>query len=69
MTRARKWTVILIALFALAITSCASPSYKPYEYRSDRELKPGPGLFTGEKGVYTIYKKPENREIGESEKR
>ena len=28
---------------------------KEYPYVEDQELKPGPGLFSGEDGVFTIY--------------
>ncbi len=54
--------VIVLALFALVFSACAPSSYKPCEYQSDRELKPGPGLFTGEKGTWTIYRKTADEE-------
>lgn len=51
----------LIALAGLAallvVTACAS-SPEPFEYEQNNELKPGPGLLTGEEGVYTIYGEP-----------
>ncbi len=64
----RKWALILFALFALALSACATSSCKPFEYETDRELKPGPGLFTGETGVYTIYKKSAEEELKKPEK-
>ena len=32
-------------------------AYKPYTYHNDREEMPGPGLFSGEDGVFTIWGK------------
>ena len=31
--------------------------YTPYTYHDDREEMPGPGLFSGEDGVFTIWGK------------
>ena len=42
----------------LALTACATPP-EPFEYRSSNELKPGPGLFRGEDGRFTLYGNPE----------
>jgi len=44
-----------VAVFVLI--GCATPP-QPFEYQPSNELKPGPGIFTGEKGVYTIYGRP-----------
>jgi hypothetical protein len=44
-----------VGLWVLA--GCATPP-QPFHYQPDNELKPGPGLFTGEAGVYTIYGTP-----------
>ena len=44
-----------VGLWLLA--GCATPP-EPFHYQPDNELKPGPGLFTGEDGVYTIYGPP-----------
>lgn len=41
----------------LLLAGCAS-SPEPFEYEPNNELKPGPGLLTGEEGVYTIYGPP-----------
>lgn len=49
------WT---LALF-LALGACAMGS-EPFEYTSDNELKPGPGILTGEDGVFTIYGEPKS---------
>ncbi len=45
----------------LLLTACAS-SPEPFEYQQNNELKPGPGLLTGEEGVYTIYGPPPAKE-------
>jgi hypothetical protein len=45
-----------LAVFLL-LAACAS-SPEPFEYQQNNELKPGPGLLTGEEGVYTIYGPP-----------
>ena len=47
-----------VGLWLLA--GCATPP-QPFHYQPDNELKPGPGLFTGEAGVYTIYGPPPSR--------
>ena len=39
------------------LAGCATPP-EPFHYQSDNELKPGPGIVTGEEGVYTIYGRP-----------
>ena len=65
---------IIVVIMMVALSACATPP-KPYEYRSDRQLKPGPGLFSGEDGVFTIYRKSavpekqksENKEQAESQ--
>jgi hypothetical protein len=43
-----------------AVTLCASLMLvgcggEPYTYQTDRELKPGPGLLSGEDGVFRLY--------------
>ena len=44
-----------VGLWLLA--GCVTPP-QPFHYQPDNELKPGPGLFTGAGGVYTIYGSP-----------
>jgi hypothetical protein len=39
------------------LVGCAT-SPEPFEYQQSNELKPGPGIFTGKEGVYTIYGPP-----------
>jgi len=45
----------VVAVWLMA--GCATPP-EPFEYQQSNELKPGPGIFTGEEGVYTIYGAP-----------
>jgi hypothetical protein len=49
-----KGLTVLAAVLMVGLNSC-STSPKPFEYESHRELKPGPGLFSGEDGSFTIY--------------
>jgi hypothetical protein len=39
----------------LGLAACAT-STEPFAYESYNEVKPGPGVFTGEKGTWTIYR-------------
>ena len=47
---------LLVLVFAAGLFSwaCVGPP-RPVVYESNRELKPGPGLFSGGDGVFTIY--------------
>ncbi len=47
----------LAACMILGMTACAL-SPEPYDYQPDNELKPGPGLFSGEDGEFTILRIP-----------
>jgi len=38
---------------AVGVSGCAN--YQPLEYRPTSEIRPGPGLFTGEEGAFYIY--------------
>jgi hypothetical protein len=46
------WMVAIMLL----VCACAS-TMEPFEYVPDNEIKPGSGLFTGEEGTLTIYRK------------
>jgi len=39
------------------LIGCASRT-EPFVYEPSNELKPGPGIFTGEEGAFTIYGRP-----------
>ena len=49
-----KGLIILAAVLLVGLNGC-STSPKPFEYETQRELKPGPGLISGEDGFFTIY--------------
>ena len=40
---------MLALLWGCAVTP------QPFEYHDDRDEKPGPGLFSGDRGGYVIY--------------
>jgi len=48
----RQWMVAL-AIAALMAGCAASP--QPFEYHDDRDEKPGPGLFSGDRGGLVVY--------------
>jgi len=50
------WTIVLIVY--LLLSGCTG---EPYTYESDHELKPGPGLFSGKDGEFTIISSPEKK--------
>ena len=49
--------VVLSVLAVWLLVGCATPP-EPFKYQQNNELKPGPGIITGEEGVYTIYGTP-----------
>ena len=48
---------------ALLLGACAAPP-EPFEYRPSNDLKPGPGILSGEEGAFTVYSSPEPAEVG-----
>ena len=52
--------LVLMLWLVLGLAACAV-SPEPYEYEPDNELKPGPGLFSGEEGKFTIFRIPEEK--------
>jgi hypothetical protein len=57
----RKKLLLMVVFIAVAVSGCAT-SPEPFDYGFDQglptgpgELKKGPGLFSGEDGVFTIY--------------
>jgi hypothetical protein len=42
---------------ALSLAACAT-NKEPFEYQSDNEARQGRGVFTGEDGAWTIYRRP-----------
>ena len=59
----RRW-IMLLAIAALVAGCAASP--QPFAYHDDRDEKPGPGLFSGDRGGVVIY--GETRDPAEVEK-
>ena len=52
----------------LVLNGCGG---EDWAYQSDRQLQPGPGLFSGEDGEFNLIGQPEKKEKdqeGESEK-
>ena len=45
----------MLAAGALAATLAACSNVEPMSYTPISEIPPGPGLFSGEDGVFTIY--------------
>jgi len=50
----------MAAFYGCAVTP------EPLEYQPDNELKNGPGLLSGEDGVFTIYQQPIKPEADKS---
>jgi len=51
--------ILIIAMVtAMAAFYGCAVTPEPFEYQPDNELKNGPGLLSGEDGVFTIYRKP-----------
>lgn len=55
----RQWMAAL-AIAALIAGCAASP--KPFAYHDDRDEKPGPGLFSGDRGGFVIYGESPDRD-------
>jgi hypothetical protein len=49
----RLWWFGVVGGALLFLAACAGGP-QPYTYQPDNELKPGPGLFTGEEGMWTV---------------
>ena len=47
---------IVVAISIIASVLLLGCEGKEYTYVENQELKPGPGLFSGEDGVFTIYR-------------
>jgi hypothetical protein len=57
-----KRCIVMGGLAGLLLLAACASSPEPFEYEQNNELKPGPGLLTGEEGVYTIYGPPPVKE-------
>jgi hypothetical protein len=54
MTQWKSIGLVSAGFVLLLLAGCASTP-QPYTYHNDRDEKPGPGLFSGDKGAYVIY--------------
>jgi hypothetical protein len=71
----RKKLLVMVVFIAVAVSGCAT-SPEPYDYggfdqelpTGPGELQEGPGLFSGEDGVLTIYRKPARTEEKSADK-
>ena len=50
--------LILTLITTMAALYGCAVSPEPFEYQPDNESKKGPGLLSGEDGVFTIYQQP-----------
>lgn len=53
----KRWAAWGVVGIGLVLGACAT-SPEPFDYRPADEIKPGPGLFSGDDGVFTLYGKP-----------
>lgn len=51
----RRASIVLALALLLALGACARG--KPFQPTAVDEIKPGPGLFTGEAGAFVLYRK------------
>ena len=51
--RSRVYRYCLLLAGAIAVSGCAN--YEPLDYTPTSEMRPGRGLFTGEKGAFYLY--------------
>ena len=56
----------LLALLILTLTACASGS-ESFVYIPADDPRPGPGLFSGPDGVFTVYKSSDAEESSGSD--
>ena len=52
----KKYNIMLTGVLGALLILGACAHTEPFEYESYNEVKPGPGVFTGEKGTWTIYR-------------
>lgn len=58
-----------LAGFLLACQLFAGCGGEPFAYQPGNELKPGPGLFSGEDGEFTLIGAPVKQEDSEPEEK
>ena len=57
MNTLKRLIVLAGVVLGLLFAGCATPP-EPFDYQKSNELKPGPGIFTGDEGSYTIHGPP-----------
>lgn len=62
-TRRGFWRVLAAGALAAALAACSN--VEPMSYTPISEIPPGPGLFSGEDGVFTIYDSGRSRQDDE----
>ncbi|MEE4111208.1 MAG: hypothetical protein V2I40_00245 [Desulfobacteraceae bacterium] len=62
----QQFLMMLAAVLIAGLAGCASLP-QPFDYHDDRDEKPGPGLFSGEKGGFVIYGEPPAQAIDPEE--
>lgn len=53
----KRLTAMGVAATTLVLAACATAP-QPFDYRPGDDLKPGPGLFSGKDGAFTIHGSP-----------
>lgn len=59
-------TAVISAVVCIILSGCGGESYT---YEPDHELKPGPGLFSGKDGVFTIVGPASKKEASQKKKK
>ena len=52
----KKYNIMLTGVLGALLVLGACAHSEPFAYESYNEVKPGPGVFTGEKGTWMIYR-------------
>lgn len=53
----------VILLWAIVLPVGCATSPRPFQYESNRELKKGPGLFSGPDGMFELYRSAPGTEM------
>ncbi|MEE4135407.1 MAG: hypothetical protein V2I32_04965 [Desulforhopalus sp.] len=54
---------MIFVSWAMILSGCAG---QEYVYEDGRDRKEGPGLFSGEDGVFTVYRRDQSAPAGDS---
>lgn len=58
MGRMLRQPALAVVLLAVLLAGGCAAGPKPFDYSAVDEVKPGPGLLSGDDGVFTIYGEP-----------